>query len=286
MDTADRASIYRTRPGREAIAAWCVDQLDSWPLAHERRVITAHAAQTHVITAGQGEHTVLVVPGTNFGAAAYLPLAAALAPRYRVIVADLPGQPGLSSGERVPAAGRMDWYGRWLTELVEQTVQGPVTVLGHSLGAAIALASDSPLVHRQVLVSPGGLTRLRITPSLLMASVAWISRRRPASSARLLRVMHGPGRAPRPELVEWMTLVARHVRSSADPGGAAIATHDVARTVVVGETDVVLPSRTLAPVVRRTLGVELGVIGSAGHLVVDEYPEKLAELVTDESTPA
>ena len=285
MDTADMASIYRTWSGREAIIEWCVDQLDGWPVAHERKVITAHGARTHIVTAGQGERTVLVVPGTNFGAAAYLPLAAELAARCRVIVADLPGQPGLSSGERVPSAGRLDWYGRWLTELIEQTAQDPVTIMGHSLGAAIALASDSALVDRQVLVSPGGLTRLRITPTVLIASVAWVSRRRPASSARLLRAMHGRGRAPRPELVEWMTLVARHVRSSTDPGGAAIATHDVARTVVVGGADVFLPSRSLAPVVRRTLGVELGVIPCAGHLVVDEYPEKLAELVTDEITP-
>ncbi|WP_253775176.1 alpha/beta fold hydrolase [Goodfellowiella coeruleoviolacea] len=251
-------------------------------MTHERDVVTAHGARTHVVAAGRGERTVLVVPGTNFGAAAYLPLAAALAARCRLVVADLPGQPGLSSGERVPKAGRLAWYGRWLTELVERTGQGPVTVVGHSLGAAIALASDSPLVQRQFLVSPGGLTRLRITPAVLTASVAWVLQPGSGSSARLLRVMHGHGRAPRPELVEWMTLVARHVRSSADPGDVVIAGRDVVRTVVVGGADVFLPNRTLAPVVRRRLGVELGVIASAGHLVVDEHPEKLAELVTDE----
>lgn len=38
-----------------------------------------------------------------------------------------------------------------------------------------------------------------------------------------------------------------------------------------------LPSRTLAPVVRRTLGAELGVIPLGGHLVVDEYPAQLTE---------
>lgn len=76
----------------------------------------------HIVTAGQGEHTVLVVPVTNFGAVAYLPLAAALAARCRVIVADFPGQPG---SERIPSAGRLDWYCRWLTELIEQTARDP-----------------------------------------------------------------------------------------------------------------------------------------------------------------
>lgn len=267
------------------MVGWCIEQLDGWPVAHDRRVITAHGARTHVVTAGSGEATVLVVPGTNFGAAAYLQLGAALATHRRVVLVDLPGQPGLSSGERVPGAGRLDWYGRWLGELVEQTMNGPVTVVGHSLGAAIALSSDSPLVQRQILVSPGGLTRLRITPAVLLASVAWVLRRRTASSTRLLRLMYSTGHSPRPELVEWMTLVARHVRSSADPGGVALTARHVDRAVVVGDSDVFLPSRTLAPAVQRRLGVQLEVIGSAGHLVTDEFPDQIAELATGQSTP-
>jgi pimeloyl-ACP methyl ester carboxylesterase len=90
--------------------------------------------------------------------------------------------------------------------------------------------------------------------------------------------MHGRGHPPRPESVEWMTLVARHVRSSTDPGAAVIARRDVARTVVVGGEDVFLPARALAPVVRGKLGVELDVLASAGHLVIDEVPEALADL--------
>lgn len=57
------------------------------------------------------------VPGTNFSTGACLPLATALAGQFRVVLADIPGQPGLISGERIPAAGRLAWYGRWLTEL-------------------------------------------------------------------------------------------------------------------------------------------------------------------------
>ncbi|MGC7102965.1 alpha/beta fold hydrolase [Amycolatopsis lurida] len=271
-------SIYRTPAGREAIAGWCTGRLASWPVAHERRVITAHGARTHLVIAGSGESTVLVLPGTNFSAGAYLPLAAELAARCRVVVADLPGQPGLSSGDRTPAAGRLAWYGRWLTDVVAQLAAGPVTVVGHSLGAAIALAADSAQVRHQVLVSPGGLIRLRITPAVLLASVAWLVRRSPGASARLLRLMHSRDHAPRPELVQWMTLVARHVRSSTDPGHATIAVHDVARTVAVGDADVFLPGHRLAPAVREALGARLEVITSAGHLVVDEHPGLIAEL--------
>lgn len=277
-------TLYRSWQGHEAIAAWCADRLDRWPVPHERATVTARGARTHVVIAGRGQRTVVVVPGTDFSAAACLPLITALAARCRVVVADLPGQPGLSSAERVPAAGRLDWYGRWLGDVIERTAPGAVTVLGHSLGAAVALACPSARVQRQVLVSPGGLVRLRITPGVLAASLAWVVRRDPASSAALLRVMHGPGRVARPELVEWMTLIARHVRSSADPGRVPIALREVARSVVVGEADVFLPARRLAPIVRERLGVELGVLPAAGHLVIDEHPEELADLATDAIT--
>jgi hypothetical protein len=43
-----------------------------------------------------------------------------------------------------------------------------------------------------VLVSPGGLIRLRTPPSVLAMSLGWLAGRRQVDAARLLRVMHGP----------------------------------------------------------------------------------------------
>ncbi|MER7949760.1 alpha/beta hydrolase [Streptomyces sp. NPDC096079] len=240
----------------------------------------ANGADTHVVVAGGGP-TVVVVPGTNFNAATVLPLATALVPRYRTVLADVPGQPGLSSGARGLAGGRLDWYGTWLSEVVERCASGPgpVIVLGHSFGAAIALSSASPRVDGQVLVSPGGLSRLRLTPGVLYASAAWLAAPRPRHSARLLRTMYADGGTPRPELVDWMTLVARHARSSGAPGLAAVPDRPVPRLVVTGEHDVFLPPRRLEGAVHRRLGVELGVVKGAGHLVIEEEPDLLAGLV-------
>ncbi|WP_346139525.1 alpha/beta fold hydrolase, partial [Saccharopolyspora erythraea] len=195
--------------------------------------------------------------------------------RARAVVADLPGQPGLSSAERIPRGARLQWYGRWLTELIDKISDEQVVVMGHSLGAAIAPASDSPRVGRQVLVSPGGLTRLRLSPAVVNASAAWVLRRSPAVGAGLLRTMHGPDHTPRRMLVDWMTLVAKHVRTSTDPGKAPIGAPDVDRSVLVGDHDVFLPVRALAPAVRDTLGIEPHVVPSAGHLVIEEQPARL-----------
>ncbi|WP_082317680.1 alpha/beta fold hydrolase [Streptomyces sp. NRRL WC-3549] len=276
-------SIYRNEMGRQSIRGWCTEQLDRWPVRHERTVVTAKDVPSHVVTAGAGATTVVFVPGTNFNAASSLPLATALvAAGRRVVLLDVPGQPGLSSGERAPSGGGLSWYGCWLGEVLTELSAGPVTVLGHSFGAAIAVSCASPCVEQQVLVSPGGLTRLRVSGSVMAASAAWYVRPTPKRSARLLRAMHAPGRQPRPELVEWMTLVARYARSSGAPGGAKLPATTVPRRVVAGRHDTFLPPRHLGSAVRRTLGIELDVVAGAGHLLVDEAPEYVAAL-TDSS---
>ncbi|MGW2631487.1 alpha/beta fold hydrolase [Streptomyces chattanoogensis] len=273
-------SIYRSTTGRELIRCWCLDQLAVWPVPHERKTVTAKGASTHVVFAGSGATTVVFVPGTNFNAAASLPLATALvASGHRVLLVDVPGQPGLSSGERDVSGGRLSWYGAWLSEVIEKISSEPVVVMGHSFGAAIALSSDCSRIGRLILVSPGGLTRLRLTPAVLAASAAWFLRPAPTHSTRLLRAMLAPGHTPRDELVDWMTLVARHTRSSGAPGAATLPARSIPRLVVTGEHDVILRPRRLRPAVRATLGAELGVISQAGHLVVEQRPKYLSTLL-------
>ncbi len=84
-------SIYRSMTGKDFIRRWCLDQLAGWQVPHERKTVTATGAQTHVVLAGSGATTVVFVPGTNFNAAASLPLATALVTTgYRVLLVDGP----------------------------------------------------------------------------------------------------------------------------------------------------------------------------------------------------
>ncbi|MFD3942555.1 alpha/beta fold hydrolase [Streptomyces sp. NPDC058579] len=276
------SSIYRSAAGGEAIRHWCLDQLAAWHVPHTTEVFTAAGAETRVVLAGTGGPTVVLVPGTNFNAAACLPLATALAARYRTVVVDVPGQPGLSSPDRGRGDGRLAWYGTWLADVIEACTSGPVIVLGHSFGAAIALSTTSPRVEGQVLVSPGGLTTLRLTPGLLCASAAWLALPGPRHSAWLLRTMSAPDApAPRPALVDWMTLVARHARSSGAPDLADTPHQTVPRRVVTGDQDVFLPPHRLEGPVRRKLSVALEVVPRAGHLVIEEHPSRIADLVAE-----
>jgi len=254
-------SIYRSTAGREAVRRWCADRLAAWPVPHERRTVMAQGARTHIVAAGEGATTVVFVAGTNFNATTSLPLATALvAEGHRVLLMDMPGQPGLSTGERALSGGRLTWHGSWLDAVLAELAAERLVVMGHSFGAAIVLSSRSPRIERHVLLSPGGLTRLRLTPQVLAASTGWFLRRTPHYSARLLTAMLAPGHRPGAELVDWMTLVARHVRSSRAPESVTLPVPRIPRLAISGEHDVFLPPRRLGPTVRRALGVELEVL--------------------------
>ncbi|MFI6743196.1 alpha/beta fold hydrolase [Nonomuraea sp. NPDC050451] len=76
---------------------------------------------------------------------------------------DLPGQPGLSDPHR-PRRGRSVWYGRKLDEVLTVADLDRAVLVGNSLGAAVALAADSPRIAARALVSPAGFVRLTVDP--------------------------------------------------------------------------------------------------------------------------
>lgn len=129
----DRPSIYRSEAGRRAVRDWCTHRLDRWALPHRCDYLATSAGSTHVVTAGSGSPPIVLVPGTNANAATEAAFAARLASRGRTLVLDPPGQPGLSDGHR-QRRDRLAWYGRWLGDVLAQTVTGQAIVIGISLG--------------------------------------------------------------------------------------------------------------------------------------------------------
>ncbi|NKY58386.1 alpha/beta fold hydrolase [Nocardia flavorosea] len=280
-------SAYINPPSGEVIRRWCSEQFHDSRTAHRQSTITTSAGPTHVLALGDTHEpgpVVVVVPGTNMNTAALLPFLAELATRYRVIAVDIPGQPGLSAPQR-PTRDRTDWYGRWLDEVLEQTVPDTAVLLGHSLGGAIALACSSPRVGGQVLIAPAGLVRLAVPPRLLVATLAWLAAPSRDHTSSLLQAMTGPARTVAPHLVDWMTLVARYCRSTLAPAplnpGVLERCRSAPCVVATGSHDIFLPPRRLEPAVHDLLGTELRVLPSCGHLALDDDPAGVVELVDD-----
>jgi pimeloyl-ACP methyl ester carboxylesterase len=239
------------------------------------------------VSLGGGAAVCVYLPGTNFTAASSSVALGALATRFRVYAADLPGQPGLSAAARpddeIPA------YAAWLGELVSwvraREGDAPLVVAGHSRGAAVALSADPDSVHGVALLSPAGLLGVRPTAQMLRATLPWLLRRNEAGARRLLAYMSGPGHPPRPELVEWLTVVARTCRTTGAPGpypdGLVTAWQGRNARVVVGAHDVFFPVARLRDVSRDRLGTEPVVVGGAGHLLLEEEPQRVTDLVAD-----
>ncbi|MFF9773575.1 alpha/beta fold hydrolase [Streptomyces sp. NPDC013978] len=279
-------SIYRNAKCRQRVRDWCLERLGEWGVPHQRHEIRTTAGVTSVITMGPepapAAPTVVLVPGTNTNGAVYRHISEALAAGWSTVVFDVPGQPGLSGDVR-PRRGRSAWYGRWLTEALEQVVPGPAVVVGHSLGGAIVLASDSPRITGRVLLSSAGLVRLLVPSSIVAATVPWLARPTELRAARVLRPMVAPGGRVPDELVQWMTVVARCCHSSLAPAPLPprllAERRSVPCLVATGRHDVFLPPQRVAPAAQRHLGARLHVLESSGHLLMDESLDEIITLV-------
>jgi pimeloyl-ACP methyl ester carboxylesterase len=275
--------LYRSDATRRQIQAWCEQRLTRWDTPHQREAVGTTLGETHLLSTGHGATTVLYLPRTNFNAATSLPLLDALAAAYQVVAADVPGQPGLSAAE-LPAGDRMTAYGAWVGELVNHLRVDRLVLMGHSLGAAIALAAEPAGVTGLVLVDPAGLIRLRVGAPVLAATLPWLLGPSRARSARLLQHLHAAARRPADDAVEWMTLAARGSRTAGAPGPLPAVTvqrwRAVPRRVLSGEQDCFLPVQRLRAAVEAQLGVELQTLSGAGHLAPDEQPKQIVAAVT------
>lgn len=94
---------------------------------------------------------VILIHGVGMQSAAWGPQIAELSRTHRVIAIDLPGHGG--SAALAPALG-VSGYVTWLHEVVAALDLGPVSVVGHSMGALIAsgFAVEHPALTKRVCV--------------------------------------------------------------------------------------------------------------------------------------
>lgn len=249
-------TVYKNSSGQRAVRQWCSEALARADFPLTSATLDTSVGRVELTSAGAGLPRVIMVPGTGFSAAVALPWLQALSVRWATTVVDLPGQPGLSDPRR-PRRGRLAWYGRVLDEVLGAIDADGVVLLGNSLGAAVALAANSPRITARALVSPAGAIRLRLDPELALAAGLWLLRPTAESTRRMLRLFVAPGEDPPEAEVEWMTLVARCCRTTLAPPPLPIEL--LARraerpcVIGVGEHDRFLPPSRLVPAVRRIM---------------------------------
>jgi pimeloyl-ACP methyl ester carboxylesterase len=279
-------SAYRSPAGAERVRDWCSAGLARWEVPHATHEVHTSCGQTHVVALGTGDGICIYLPGTNFNAASSTTVLGHLAANCRVYAADPPGQPGLSAAKRPHP--ELSGYAAWLRDLIawvrERHEHGRIVLVGHSRGAAVALSAAPDSVQGLILLAPAGLSEVRPSIEMLRATLPWLVRRNSAGARRLLEYMSGPAHTAEDDLVEWMTLVSRTCRTTGAPGplpdDTLLSWKGRQVLVAVGEDDVFFPVSKVRVSCRSKLGREPLVIPGAGHLLLDEEPVLVTELVT------
>ena len=207
-----------------------------------------------------------------------------------VLAIDLPGH-GRSQG---PPLGAIDEMADWLARLLDAAGIDTAAIVGHSMGALVALAAA---VRHATRISAVALLAtsvpMPVTPRLLAASQAddhsafdmvsiW-------SHGRAAQI--GGNRAPG----LWMTGQALRLLERSGPGvlhGDLKACHDFALEptmaggiacpvlLVLGERDAMTPPRGAADLGAAIPGAETVMLEGCGHMMMTERPDEVLDALS------
>jgi pimeloyl-ACP methyl ester carboxylesterase len=266
------------------------------------RTVDGAGTPIYIREVGQGPPLVLLHGFPQTGEC-WRAVAAALAPKHRVIVPDLPGYG--ASGR--PPAFDAATIARTLVAAMADAGAPRATVVGHDWGGAIAYriaGAHTEAVERLVVVNaPYGKVDLRrgwymlafnvpVLPELAMTLsrggiVEWFLRAGSAGSHRFDPEMMDAYRdafrtleRQRNALAYYRTMtrqaMLRPLRRSRSGGGAKIT----APTLIVwGEDDPALPVKLVDGIIRAIPGARVERIPNVGHFVPEEAPTQLAALI-------
>ena len=156
-------SVYRSAKGRTDIVTAYEALLRQWPVPSERLNIGTAFGNTHIIRCGNPRGEPLMLRhGTSGNSATWMGDVARWAGRYRILVVDIPGEPGLSADRRLKLSEGETT--RWLSEVVT-FFWAPVHLVGTSLGGWMAtrFTVDTPdSVSSLSLIAASGFAPQRI----------------------------------------------------------------------------------------------------------------------------
>ncbi len=247
------------------------------------------SARLHTIEAGL-PHRLSVVMLHGFGmiSGCFSSLIRALSGQCHVLAFDIPGHGGSLDH---PLFGSARKCADAVIAEIEARALGPVTLVGHSFGGAVAslvAIARADIVNRLVLLAPGGFGP-EINAALLRRFALATSQE---EIRTCLQAMDARGSAASDELVEPLAamrqvpgqtaklveLSARFLRG--DEQGVlpleALAATGIPVDLVWGELDTIVPviDGMLAPAsFRKTI------IAGAGHMLVEEALENIARII-------
>jgi pimeloyl-ACP methyl ester carboxylesterase len=261
--------------------------VEAWPVPVESREVITDYGPTHLLVSGAPSAPMAVLlPGGGATATAWSGVAGALSHCLRTVAVDPIGQPGLSRADGKPLK-RVEDLTDWLDQVLGALTADPVTLVGHSYGAWMALRyclHAAERLSRLVLVDPtdcfSGLSlryRVRAVPLIVRPSgrhlrrlLSWETGGRPLDPA-WLRVVSLGADLGRSSIVMPRTPSPDELASLTVPTLVAVAAHSRAHDPEA----VACRARERVPAVSV---IELAT--ATHHSLPTEHGQELAEAVT------
>lgn len=268
-----------------------------WPHHDASRVVAAAGHRWHVQATGEGP-ALLLLHGAGAAGMSWRGLVPLLAPRFRLIVPDLPGHGFTRIGTRGRAG--LDAMAEDLLALCAALGEAPAAAVGHSAGAALALRLAElaplravaginaalgtfegvagvlfPMLARALRAAPfvaPAFARLAGTTPRVAALLSSTGSRLDAGGVELYRRL-----VARPEHVEGALAMMAAWRL--DGLLSRLPGIDVPTLLIAGAED-----RTVAPAVSARAGgrlprAEVRLLSGLGHLAHEEAPGRVADLL-------
>lgn len=123
---------------------------------HRAEWLAADGIRLRAIRAGSGNPTLVLLHGYGESLTTWRSVVDRLAEEHRVIAVDLPGFGGSDKPDRPYSLPAMTG---WLSDFLDRWTSGPLVLVGHSMGGAIAaaLALERPdRIEKLILIAPAG----------------------------------------------------------------------------------------------------------------------------------
>jgi pimeloyl-ACP methyl ester carboxylesterase len=277
------AARFRSPEAAQNYLAAYETTLALWPSLPEERDVDTRFGVTHINIAGSPESPpLLLIHGAQTSSTVWYPNIETLSRHFRVYAPDVINQ----SGRSVPTRKLLNrqGYADWLCDVLDALNIQSAAVVGHSHGGwqVLNLAIVAPgRVDRLVLLSPAGITRLRLETFLSML---------PAFIIPTKRMFY--------RVFQWSTIKPLDVRQ-AEPvidqirmGGISFKAQELSFGVVtvfddeelcqidkptlllVGDHEKIFnPNRMIERALRLMPNLEAEVIANAAHLLLIDQSE-------------
>lgn len=295
--------IYRNPAGEAELMSFYDQALAAWPVPFIRYEVETRHGRTSVIECGHERGPVLMlIHGAASNALSWMGDVPVYAPHFRLLVPDVPGEPGKSANHRPDHQGQdfSDWLEDVLAGALDRSASGSVngrteagsgvSLLGISKGGFIALkfATAHPeKVEKLVLLTPGGIAPARWSFMLrvLPLSMLGASGRRRIGSITLGNDEIHPG------AVEFMDVIMKNYRPEI-PKPYIFSDDELRRLsmptlLVAGMKDALLNTQKMVARSERVIPGAICVrLPDRGHALVGLANEVLPFLLGEEAADA